>query len=82
MIKGRFTKSWLFCATQDVPVSTNALALVLLCALFGHGGGFDFKQQIRAADVADDRQPRPGKVALAGVEYLLDLGRFAVGYHL
>lgn len=48
----------------------------------GHGCGFDFEQQVGAADVANDRYPGPVEIAFYGIEYLLDFGCFAVGNDL
>ena len=31
--------------------------------LSGHGGGFDFEQQVGTADVANDRYPGPVEIA-------------------
>jgi len=48
----------------------------------GHGGGFDFEEQVGAADVADDGYPGPGELVFDRVKYLFDRGRLAVGDHL
>lgn len=36
---------------------------MFLCSFSWHSGGFDFKQEVGAADVANGRYPRPVKGA-------------------
>lgn len=42
-------------------------------------GGFNFEEQVRPAYVADSGEPWPGECVFQAVEYVLDVGGFAVG---
>ena len=53
-----------------------------MAVLPGHGGGFDFEEQVGAADVADDRYPGPVESLLVSFKYLFDLGCLAIGDYM